>query len=62
MPAHRPPPEVLICPSDPLGHGATVMDPQLAFDTLLVVWVLAAALYLFSLGRLAGTTGWPKGR
>jgi hypothetical protein len=30
------------------------MDPQLAYDTLLVAWILGLALYIFSLGRLMG--------
>ena len=33
------------------------MDPQLLYDTLLVAWVLGFALYMFSLGRLAGAAG-----
>ncbi len=36
------------------------MDSQLAYDTLLVAWVLGVALYMFSLGRLAGASGWPS--
>jgi len=30
------------------------MDEQLAYDTLLVAWVLGLALYVFHLGRIAG--------
>ena len=50
--------EGLICPPLPYGPGASVMDSQLAYDTLLVAWVLGLALYLFSLGRLVGAKGW----
>ncbi len=33
------------------------MDSQLAYDTLLVAWVLGLALYMFNLGRLVGARG-----
>ena len=61
MPAHGPPNEGLICPITPFTHGAPVMDSQLAYDTLLVAWVLGLALYLFSLGRMAGASGRSEG-
>ncbi len=41
----------------PYRSGAPVMDSQLAYDTLLVAWVLGLALYMFNLGRLAGARG-----
>ena len=56
------PSEGLICPVAPLGFGGTLMDTQLAYDTLLVAWVLGLALFLFSLGRLVGASGWPSRR
>jgi hypothetical protein len=36
------------------------MDSQMAYDTLLVAWVLGLALYMFHLGRLVGASGWPN--
>lgn len=36
------------------------MDSQLAYDTLLVTWVLGLALYMFYLGKLVGGSGWPS--
>jgi hypothetical protein len=33
------------------------VDSQLAYDTLLVAWVLGLSLYMFSLGRLIGARG-----
>jgi len=62
MPVHGPPSEGLICSSDPLRHGEPPMMSQLAYDTLLVAWVLGLALYMFSLGRLAGARGLSRGR
>jgi hypothetical protein len=38
------------------------MMSQLAYDTLLVAWVLGLALYMFSLGRLAGAHRWQRSR
>ena len=37
------------------------MDPAL-FDTIIVTWVLAVALYFFALGRALGRGGWPRGQ
>jgi len=36
------------------------VDEQLAYDTLLVAWMLGLALYLFHLGGIAGSHGWPR--
>ena len=51
------PSEGLISPWGPYRSGAPVIDSQLAYDTLLVAWILGLALYMFSLGRLAGAKG-----
>ena len=37
------------------------MDPVL-FDTLVVAWVLAVALYFFALGRAVGRGGLSRGQ
>ena len=37
------------------------MDDALAYDTLLVAWVLGMALFSFLLGRALGASGWPGG-
>jgi len=58
----NPPPKVLSFPSSLAPSGGFVVDSQLAYDTLLVAWVLGLALYLFSLGRLMGAAGGPNGR
>ena len=39
--------------------GGPVMDSVL-YDTLLVAWTMGLALYFFALGRLVGSTGWPR--
>jgi hypothetical protein len=54
--------EGLIFPPDPLRAGGSLIDAQLAYDTLLVAWVLGLALYMFFLGRLMGAAGRPNGR
>ena len=53
------PPKALCARAFHTVTGARMMDSQLAYDTLLVAWVLGLALYLFSLGRLVGASGWP---
>ncbi len=53
------PPKALCARAIHTVAGAKVMDSQLAYDTLLVAWVLGMALYLFSLGKLLGASGWP---
>jgi hypothetical protein len=40
--------------------GGAAMDSQMAYDMLLVVWVMGLALYLFHLGRLAGAARWNR--
>ena len=60
--ASEPSSEGLIFPPDPFPSGGFVVDSQLAYDTLLVAWVLGMALYVFSLGRLMGAAGGPNGR
>ncbi len=42
-------------------HGVNAMDDALAYDTLLVAWVLGAAMFSFLLGRALGASGWPGG-
>jgi hypothetical protein len=38
------------------------MEGSLLYDTLLVAWAMGCALYLFSLGRIVGASGWPYRR
>jgi hypothetical protein len=35
------------------------VDPTVAYDTIVVAWVLYCALYSFWLGRALGAAGWP---